>query len=277
MRLGGPLFHSNDPESWVRELNEKGYRAAYCPVEPGAPADLIREYRQAADENDVVIAEVGAWSDPLSPNGEERKKAIDTCIGALALADEIGANCAVNVAGSRGAIWAGPSPLDLGDDAIDVVAESVRGIIDAVNPKTAVYTLETMQWMIPDSVEAYVAVANAIDRPDQFGVHFDPVNLVNSPRRYYHNADTVRDFVKRLGPRIRSVHLKDVIMSEEYLVHLSEIRAGLGGMDYPTLLRELDTLDADVPVMLEHLESEQEYADAAEYVRSVAGDVGVGV
>jgi hypothetical protein len=42
-------------------------------------------------------------------------------------------------------------------------------------------------------------------------------------------------------------------------------------------LRALDTLPADLPIMLEHLETAAEYDAAAAYVRRIAGEVGVQV
>ena len=34
MRLGGPLPQNySDPDSWIAALKERGYRAAYCPVQ----------------------------------------------------------------------------------------------------------------------------------------------------------------------------------------------------------------------------------------------------
>ncbi|MHC4717978.1 MAG: sugar phosphate isomerase/epimerase, partial [Planctomycetota bacterium] len=57
--------------------------------------------------------------------------------------------------------------------------------------------------------------------------------------------------------------------------HLDEARPGAGGLDYPALLTALDTLDPDTPVMLEHLPDQDEYARAAEFIRSTADQVGV--
>ena len=42
-------------------------------------------------------------------------------------------------------------------------------------------------------------------------------------------------------------------------------------------LQELDRLDADTPLMLEHLPSAEEYDLAAQHVRSVAREVGVAI
>jgi sugar phosphate isomerase/epimerase len=64
-------------------------------------------------------------------------------------------------------------------------------------------------------------------------------------------------------------------MSDKLTVHLDEIRPGLGNLDYKVLLKELSGLDPDLPVMLEHLSGQEEYAKAAEHIRGVAKEVGV--
>lgn len=275
MRLGAPIFESyTDPTSWVAAVQAKGYRAAYCPVKPDASPEVIDAYRRAAEAADIVIAEVGAWSNPLSPDPAERAAALDKCKASLLLADRIGARCCVNIAGSRSTHWAGPHAANLSGETFDLIVSTVQEIIDAVQPTRTVYALETMPWVFPDSVESYQRLVEAIDRPG-FGVHFDPVNLVNSPRRYFENALLIRDFVATLGPAIRSVHLKDIQLSQRLTVHLDEVRPGQGGLDIATLLCELDQLDPDLPLMLEHLPGEEEYDLAATHVRCIAQTEGI--
>jgi len=264
-----------DPGGWARAVKGLGYTAAYCPVSKGASDDDVRAYVDAAQAADIVIAEVGAWqNNPVSPDEETRKAGIAGCQEQLALADRVGARCCVNVAGSRGEDWAGPHPDNLTQDTFDLIVESARAIIDGVKPTRTYYALETMPYTYPDSVESYVALVKAIDR-ERFAVHMDPVNLVSSPQRYYNTGGLIRDFVTQLGPHIRSCHAKDIILADELTVHLSEIRPGLGNLDYATYLRELTRLDPDTPLMLEHLSTPEEYALAAEHVRAVAEDVGV--
>jgi sugar phosphate isomerase/epimerase len=190
-------------------------------------------------------------------------------IDALALAETVGARCCVNISGSRGAKWDGPDPRNFTRETFDLVVENTRRIIDAVKPRSTFYTLECMPWMVPDSAESYLDLIAAIDRP-AFGVHFDPVNLISSPHLYFGNGAFIRDFVARLGPHIRSVHAKDILLRENLTVHLDEVRPGLGGLDYPAFLRALAALDPDLPVMLEHLPAEEDYLLAAAHIRSVA-------
>lgn len=269
MRLGGPVEGYSSPEEWVKRLKEKGYSAALCPVGPDNGEDVEKDYAAAAAEAGIVIAEAGAWCNPISPDEEERTNSLEKCRQMLALADRIGARCCVNVAGSRGTRWAGPDPRNLTDETFDMIVECVRSIIDEVGPTRSFYSLETMPWMYPDSAESYAWLIEAVDRK-QFAVHFDPVNLICSPQRYFANGELVRDFIARLGPQIRSVHAKDVLMSGGLTTHIDEVRPGKGTLDYAVLLKEVDKLHPDTPVMLEHLPSQEEYDFAAEYIRSVA-------
>ena len=275
MRLGAPLFQPYDaPAAWVAALRAKGYGAAYCPVKADADLAVIAAYRQAAQAAGIVIAEVGAWSNPLSPDPVVRAAALDKCKDSLLLAERIGARCCVNITGSRGEKWDGPHPADLTEETFAMIVATTREIIDAVQPRTAVYALETMPWLYPDSVESYQRLLKAIDRPG-CGVHFDPVNLINSPQRYFRNGDLIRECVAILGPQMRSVHVKDIQLAHRLTVHLDEARPGTGGLDLHTLLRELNRLDPALPIMLEHLPNETEYDLAAAHVRAVAQKEGI--
>ncbi len=270
MRLGGPLLTPFDgPAGWIAALRERGYSAAYCPVGADADDATVRAYRQAADGAGIVIAEVGAWSNPLSPDDSERNAAIRKCQEQLALADRIGARCCVNIAGSRGRKWDGPHPDDLTEASFGLIVDSVREIINAVKPARTYYALETMPWMYPDSADSYLTLLQAVDRP-RFAVHLDPANLISSPQRYFRNGELIRDCFAKLGPLVRSCHAKDVVLRDSFMVHLDEVRPGLGGLDYSAFLRELSRLPDNTPLMLEHLPNEDEYAAAATYIRDIA-------
>jgi sugar phosphate isomerase/epimerase len=276
MRLGGPVFEKcPDSGAWVAAVKRLGYRAAYCPLPTEAPDAMVKSYADAAKAADLVIAEVGAWSNPIDPDPAKAKAASEKNRQCLALADRIGARCCVNVAGSRNPkSWAGPDADNFSKATFDLIVETVRGIIDAVKPTRSFYTLECMEWTPPYSADGYLDLLKAIDRK-QFAVHFDPVNMIWSPMRYYQTGEIIREFVAKLGPHIRSVHAKDIHLTDQLTVHLGEVVPGKGNLDYRTLLRELAKLDPDTPVMLEHLAGEPDYKQAAEHIRGVAKEVGV--
>jgi sugar phosphate isomerase/epimerase len=270
LRLGGPVFEDYDaPDEWVRALKKLGYNSAYCPVDAGAPDDVVRAYEMAALNANIVIAEVGVWNNPLDPDEKKRKAAFKKCCRLLDLADRIGAKCCVNVCGRRG-----QGAINLTDETFDMIVELVRAIVDEVKPERSYYALETLPNRHPDSVDSYVRFIKAIDR-EGFAVHLDPVNLINSPRRYYGNSALIRECFAKLGPYIKSCHAKDIKMERGFPVNLQECQPGLGELDYATYLREVSKLPEPPPLMLEHLEEAEEYRQAAEYIRSVAKKEGL--
>jgi sugar phosphate isomerase/epimerase len=274
LRLGGPVFEKyQDPQGWVSALRKLGYSAAYCPVGAETGDDVVKAYEEAAAKADIIIAEVGAWSNPISPDEAKRKAALEKCRTQLALADRIGARCCVNIAGSRGEMWDGPSEKNFTPETFDLIVETTRSIIDDVKPTRTYFTLETMPWAYPDSADSYLQLFKAIDRR-QFAVHLDPVNLVCSPQRYYGNARLIRECFEKLGPHIKSCHAKDILLHPKLTTHLDEVRPGTGGLDYAVFLKELSRFPG-TPLMLEHLPNAEEYDQAAAHIRGVARQVGL--
>lgn len=275
MRLGGPVFTAyEDPDAWLAEVKAAGYRACYCPLNPSSSEAETAAFCRAADRTGIVIAEVGAWCNPLSPDQAERQKAMEHCIQCLGLAERVGARCCVNISGSRGDQWDGHHPANLTQETFEMIVSTTRSILDAVKPLRTFYTLETMPWAYPDSADSYLALIRAVDRK-AFGAHLDPVNLVCSPQRYYSNAALIKECVQKLGPYLRSCHAKDILLHPRFMVHLDEVRPGQGGLDYAAYLRELNRLDPDLPLMLEHLPDQEQYTAAAAYIRSVAETEGI--
>jgi hypothetical protein len=121
---------------------------------------------------------------------------------------------AVQRHGFRAAYW------PLGDDA-DVET------VDAGEPQRTFYSLEPMPWSRTDSPDSYLELIGTVERR-QFGVHLDPVNLFNSPAKYYDDAGLLRDCFAKLGPQIKSCHAKDVTLANELTVHLAEVRRHVG-------------------------------------------------
>lgn len=274
MRLGAPVGSFSSPEEWVAKHQQRGYSAAFCPVGAEASESLIAEYMQAAAAADIVIAEVGAWSNPLSRDPQTAAQARDYCRQQLALAEALGARCCVNIAGSRGEKWDGPHPDNVSHETFEAIVCFVRDLLAEVQPTRTAYTLETMPWVLPDSPESYKELLDAIDHP-HFAVHLDPVNLVNCPRRAYDTPGLLRECFRLLGPHIRSCHGKDIALDTRLTVHLDEVAPGQGNLCYATYLQELDRLDPDTPLMLEHLADDNAYTTAAAYVRQVATQTGV--
>lgn len=276
LRLGGPSFaKGEDPAGLARWHRAAGYRAAYCPNVALSDADRIRAVEVAFAKEDVVLAEVGRWCNLLDPDSDKRKKNLASVSEGLALADAVGAKCCVDIAGSFNAeVWYGPHPDNFTPRFFDAAVENARAVIDAVKPKRAKFTYEAMGWAMPDSVERYLALIRAIDRP-AFGVHLDPCNLVNSPEKIYRNTDLLNECFDKLGPWIVSCHAKDLAWEVELNVHFREVRPGTGVLDYGTYLKRLAAMPDPPPLMLEHLKDADEYAAAAKHIRGTGEALGL--
>jgi len=93
---------------------------------------------------------------------------------------------------------------------------------------------------------------------------------VVSPQVYYKNGEMISEAFKKLGPHIKSCHAKDILLLDNELTpHLPEVRAGLGNLNYAVFLQEL-TAFKNIPLMLEHLDSAEDYDLAAKHIRGVA-------
>lgn len=275
MRFGGPVLSKyNDPIEWVDELKKLGYNAAYCPVDNKQPDDVLKGYVDIAKKNNIIIAEVGAWSNPLSSNEEIRKEAISYCKEQLYLADRVGASCCVNISGSRGEQWDGPHPDNLTSSTFEMIVDVVRNIIDSVKIKKTFYSLELMPWMYPDSTDSYLKLIKAVDR-EHFAVHLDPVNIISSPQKYYLNGEIIKDCFQRLGSYIKSCHVKDITLSGNLTVHLSEVIIGKGNLDYSVLINEVNKLNPEIPLMLEHLSCEDDYTLATANMKRYIKEYGL--
>jgi sugar phosphate isomerase/epimerase len=223
----------------------------------------------------VAIAEVGAWRNMLDPDAQKRADNLRYVTERLALADAVQARCCVDIAGSyNSTVWYGADPKNLSREFLDATVENCRRVIDAVKPRATKFTIEMMGWSLPDGPDTYLDLIRAVDRP-AFAVHMDVCNAVNSPARMYRNADLIRECFAKLGRWIVSCHAKDLAWVPEYNVHLREVVPGRGEIDYATYLREIARLPVDAPLMLEHLQTPEEYAEGRTYIRSVGDRIGI--
>ncbi|HEY3741054.1 MAG TPA: sugar phosphate isomerase/epimerase [Bryobacteraceae bacterium] len=277
VRFGGPIFlKSTDPRELAIEHRRLGYSAAYCPGDANVNDRAhIAAIRDAFTKENVVIAEVGAWKNMLDPDDAVRKAALDYVTERMALADEVGARCCVDIAGSYNPkVWYGPHRDNLSKKFFDATVANARHIIDSTKPKRSTFTIEMMGWNLPDNPDNYLRLIKAVDRP-AFGVHVDVCNMINSPEKFYNSGAVIEDCFRKLGKWIKSCHAKDLAWPAELNVHFVEVIPGRGEVDYKAYLRELAKLPQDAPLMMEHLKTAEEYDEGKRYIQSVAKSIGV--
>ncbi len=273
MRLGisSALAHTS-PEDWAQKQEALGCRAVVFPLNCEEDPDRIEAYAEAAREHDLMIAEVGIWRNPLSPKAEEAEQNLRYCVDQLKLADRLGARCCVNIAGAFGEIWDGYYRENFGPVAMQKTVDCIREILEKADPKQTCFTIEPMPWMIPTGPEQYLELIDRVGHP-QFGVHMDLINMINSAERYFEPeafADHVFDL---LAPQIRSCHIKDVHLAQEFTFRLEECAPGQGEFPLRYYMEKAHAADPEMPVILEHLNRDEDYIKYFEVIREEANGI----
>lgn len=278
MKLGGSIAAPfTDAEEWGRLLEQSRFAAVTCPVTHAAKEEAVAGVLKQAERLGVTIAEVGVWRNPLSPDRAEREAALEFAKAQLAFADEIGVPCCVNIVGSRGARWDGAYPDNYSEETYRAIVGSIRDIIDSVKPRRAFYTIEPMPWMVPDGPDEYLRLIRDVDR-ERFAVHMDFINMISSARRFLFACEFIEECFVKLGPYIKSCHAKDVRLEQPFTALIREVAPGEGALDYARVLRIADErLPGDMPFLLEHMETDAQYAAAYDYVAGIAQSEGIAI
>ncbi len=280
MLLGGTVSGKfTTPEEWEQLLIASRFKAVTAPFHCHTPKEQIESFCAAAKRQHAVIAEVGVWKNPFDRDPAVAKANQDYAKGQLALADEYNVPCCVNIVGTQSeAGWDAADPSNFTDEMYEKIIASIREILDDVKPSRSFYCIEPMPWMVPDSPEAYLQLIHDVDRP-QFGAHMDFVNMINCPRRFLAPEAFIDECFRTLGPYIKSTHLKDSRMHPTRLTTvLEECSPGEGSLNFEHVLRIIDRyLPGDAPVLLEHMQTFEEYARAYDYVSEKAAKAGIAI
>ena len=182
IRFGGPVFANpiqaaapgeshgaaaDDPVAIARAHRAKGFTAAYAPRVRLDDRDRIQAVRKAFAAEDVVIAEVGYWDNLVDTEPETRRRNRQCMLDALALAEELGAACAVDIFGSycHGNGNSQHVAANFSQDAFDEAVAMARFFLDTVKPKTAFFTYEIFPFSVVDSPAMIAKLIRAVDRP----------------------------------------------------------------------------------------------------------------
>ena len=279
--------YKGDPEAYIRQYVEEGYRAIYAPeLKPGDPA--IKALVKAVADAGLVIGEAGAWRNLVAHDEAKRRANLQYAVDTLAAADEMGVVACVAFHGTVGHAGDprqlsdnydyGPHPDNLGEAGFQRMVDTARYVIDAVKPKRTKFSLEMVPWLITGTPQEYHRLILAVDRP-QFAAHIDAANMITSPQFYFDTPRMLREGFALLAPYVVSAHAKDIVMQGgpgRISFHMDEVPPGEGMLDYRAYLRELNALGRDVPLMLEHFDK-PEYDRGRDHIRKVGREIGVEV
>lgn len=276
MKLGlSSALEHQTPNEWAAKMQRLGCEAVVFPVDYTAKDSVIADYVDAAHSHGLVIAEVGIWKNVFAVDTAEREEARRRAVGQLRLADEIGANCCVNVAGTYGGpVWDGGYQTNFTKECWDLTIEYTQKLIDEVNPTHTKYCVEPMPWMYPKSPDECLKMWEAVDR-NAFGIHLDVVNMINCPERYFFADSFLQECFDKLESLVCSCHLKDIRLRDELTFQLEETFCGNGVLNIIKYISLINRCDLNMPVIIEHLNTDEEYISSLRYVQELLRQAGL--
>lgn len=264
--LSSSLKHSS-PKEWAETHKALGLKSVVFPVDCNAGEKLIDAYKEEAEKHGLLIAEVGIWRNTLAADMAEREKWINYAIRQLKMADKIGAACCVNVVGTPyGPRWDGGYRQNFSQELWQLAVKMIQRIIDEAKPVRTKFSIESMPWMIPSSPDEYLRLIKDVNRKE-FGAHLDVVNMITSPERYFFNDKFLEECFSKLKGKICSCHLKDIRLKEEYTFQLQECACGQGTLDLELFAKLATAENAQMPMIIEHLSTDEEYLASLKYVQ----------
>lgn len=91
--------------------------------------------------------------------------------------------------------------------------------------------------------------------------------MINRPERYFFCEDFLDKTFELLGDKIKSCHLKDVKLLEDFTFQLKECACGEGCFNLEHYAELAHKANPDMPMILEHLARDEDYVSSMEYVQ----------
>ncbi|WP_067618405.1 sugar phosphate isomerase/epimerase family protein [Alicyclobacillus acidiphilus] len=250
-------------------------KAAEMRLSEHATDEDLLALRSRFEELGIMNAQIGAYCNLSSTDEAIRQENIQHVRQAMRVAHLAGCKNVVVGGGhrdpSRPRETASAHIDNWTDHALDVLADSCLQVLDGLDFDVHL-VIETWVMTPVSSEQRALQLANKVNHP-KMGILFDPVNCMNI-ERYFQNGDFMRRFVETVGDKIFLVHLKDTFLRARPITyHMSEVPIGEGNLDYPALLRAIDPLP--VPALLEHMSNPDDYGPKVEYIRNLAGELGI--
>lgn len=274
---------NESPEEMIRRRLDDGYTAVKGARHPGGnvgePWNSMtgserREVIAACKKYDVVIYEVGGYTNLVTPDSARLRKNLTRLAHCIEVAESVGCKMVGTVAGSRDPDnLINVHPDNWTHETWKLLVKSVRQVLKDTAGMKAAIGMEAQVTSPVDGPKAHKRLIEDVGG-DRIKVNFDPVNMM-SLARYYHTTKLLNECFDLLGEDIVGCHAKDTyIWPDKQTVHVQEVCPGKGVMDYETYLVRMSRLKWPRALEPEHIE-EEEYPEAIAYIKKIAAKVGV--
>lgn len=215
-------FGKNDVEVLVKKVSGKGFKSIQLALNKAIKGidnpdgilspGLAVYIRNAFNKNNINIAVLGCYINPIHPDKEERKKVINRFKEHIRYARDFGCSVIGTETGSINADCSynpGTYTRDVFNDFTNVINDLVEeaekfGVFVGIEPVADIHTINTPERMkeLLDNIKS-----------NNLQVIFDPVNLI-AENQVDNQTDIIKKSFDLFGDKIAVIHVKDFIIKD---------------------------------------------------------------
>ena len=278
IRIGGSLGRKENEsfDDTVKNIKDNGYTGVVTGPEPwnSMKDSELSELTRALKKHDVVVFEVGGYTNMIHPDMSERQKNLKKLCTCIEAADKVACPMVGTISGSLDPVnFFNVHPDNWTLKTWHMLVDSMKQVLRDTAGMKAAIGMEAQVTTNIDSPKSHKRLVDDVGDP-RCAVNLDPVNMM-SLSNYYHTTELINECFDLLGENILGCHAKDsYIWPDKQTVHVQEVCAGRGVVDYETYLVRLSRMEWPRTILPEHVPADQ-IIEAAEYIRKVAAKVGV--
>lgn len=239
---------------WAAELGFHGLGAHLNVLANTIPDSVAASAKAAfADQNMPFLQLWGPYPCIISPDESVRRAGVEGARALVKLAAKMGVPesgvrpTSLNPRGD----WL-PHPDNYKPETEDRLVKSLKEILQTGDDYGIDIVLETHVTTTLNSAET---IKRVIERTEskRLKLNLDPCNFVGDLQIACNPAPMLHHIFEVLGSYIATIHVKDFMLEERFVVHIAETVIGTGMMDWDTLLRCVHQTKPDGYVVIEHL------------------------
>jgi len=275
--------NGESPEEMIKRRLDDGYTAVKGARHPGGNvgepwhsmnAAERREVVEACKKYDVIIYEVGGYTNLVHPDSSRLAENLKRLAHCIEVAESVNCRMVGTVSGCRDSRYLiVPHPDNWTLETWKLLVRSIKQVLRDTSGMKAAIGMEAQVTTNIDCPMAHKRLMEDVG-DDRLKVNLDPVNMM-SLAKYYRTTELVNECFDLLGEDIYGCHAKDTyIWPDKQTVHVQEVCPGKGVFDYEQYLVRMSHLKWPRALEAEHIPDE-EYPEAKAYVEKVAAKAGV--
>ena len=217
------------------------------PTDDGALTPGLAMYiKKVFADNKVDIAVLGCYLNLAHPNPEQLTKIQNRYKAHIRFASHLGCGVVGTETGAPNETYT-HVPECHGQEALETFITNLRPVVKYAEQMGVIMAIEPVWKHIVCNPHRAKEVLTAINSPN-LQIILDPVNLLDISN-YKQQEEILKEAIEVLGEDIAMVHIKDYRVEGDKLI---SVGAGLGKMDYTTLLKFIKERKPYIHVTLEN-------------------------